>query len=94
VEIYGYYTLPHNNVIIVLYEQVPQVMEVVGLGFTIWFTSRYLIFKVSCFALLELSVLFMSQILTFRLPSEQENRDELITRVTSIKKQILGSHDG
>jgi hypothetical protein len=31
------------------------VMEVVGLGFTIWFTSRYLIFKVSCFALLELS---------------------------------------
>ncbi|GJM98564.1 hypothetical protein PR202_ga15588 [Eleusine coracana subsp. coracana] len=46
---------------------VPQVMEVVGLGFTIWFTSRYLIFK--------------------------ENRDELITRVTSIKKQILGSHD-
>ncbi|KAG2635530.1 hypothetical protein PVAP13_2NG361600 [Panicum virgatum] len=46
---------------------VPQVMEVVGLGFTIWFTSRYLIFK--------------------------ENRDELITRVSSIKKQILGSHD-
>ncbi|TVU09875.1 hypothetical protein EJB05_43384 [Eragrostis curvula] len=46
---------------------VPQVMEVIGLGFTIWFTSRYLIFK--------------------------ENRDELITRVTSIKKQILGSHD-
>ncbi|GJN33751.1 hypothetical protein PR202_gb22374 [Eleusine coracana subsp. coracana] len=46
---------------------VPQVMEVVGLGFTVWFTSRYLIFK--------------------------ENRDELITRVTSIKKQILGSHD-
>ncbi|WVZ65256.1 hypothetical protein U9M48_014652 [Paspalum notatum var. saurae] len=44
---------------------VPQVMEVVGLGFTIWFTSRYLIFK--------------------------ENRDELITGVTSIKKQILGS---
>ncbi|EER99031.1 protein CURVATURE THYLAKOID 1D, chloroplastic [Sorghum bicolor] len=44
---------------------VPQVMEVVGLGFTIWFTSRYLIFK--------------------------ENRDELITRVSSIKKQILGS---
>lgn len=26
--------------------QVPQVMEVVGLGFTVWFTSRYLIFKV------------------------------------------------
>ncbi|CAN6167255.1 unnamed protein product [Urochloa humidicola] len=46
---------------------VPQVMEVVGLGFTIWFTSRYLIFK--------------------------ENRDELITRVSSIKNQILGSHD-
>ncbi|KAJ1290009.1 hypothetical protein BS78_02G209200 [Paspalum vaginatum] len=46
---------------------VPQVMEVVGLCFTIWFTSRYLIFK--------------------------ENRDELVTRVTSIKKQILGSHD-
>ncbi|RCV12038.1 hypothetical protein SETIT_2G236000v2 [Setaria italica] len=46
---------------------VPQVMEVVGLGFTIWFTSRYLIFK--------------------------ENRDELITRVSSIKKQILGSHE-
>jgi len=23
----------------------------------------------------------------------QENRDELITRVSSIKKQILGSHD-
>ncbi|CAL5087940.1 unnamed protein product [Urochloa decumbens] len=46
---------------------VPQVMEVVGLGFTIWFTSRYMIFK--------------------------ENRDELITRVSSIKKQILGSHD-
>lgn len=46
---------------------VPQVMEVVGLGFTIWFTSRYLIFK--------------------------ENRDELFTRVSSIKKQILGSHE-
>ncbi|KAL5201529.1 hypothetical protein ABZP36_035883 [Zizania latifolia] len=45
---------------------VPQVMEVVGLGFTVWFTSRYLIFK--------------------------ENRDELITRIGSIKKQILGSH--
>uniref|UniRef100_A0A0D9XEL9 Cyanobacterial aminoacyl-tRNA synthetase CAAD domain-containing protein n=1 Tax=Leersia perrieri TaxID=77586 RepID=A0A0D9XEL9_9ORYZ len=44
---------------------VPQVMEVVGLGFTVWFTSRYLIFK--------------------------ENRDELITRIGSIKKQILGS---
>ncbi|KAF0913287.1 hypothetical protein E2562_021939 [Oryza meyeriana var. granulata] len=44
---------------------VSQVMEVVGLGFTIWFTSRYLIFK--------------------------ENRDELITRIGSIKKQILGS---
>jgi hypothetical protein len=37
---------PHNN-IVVLYEKVPQVLEVVGLGFTIWFTSRYLIFKVS-----------------------------------------------
>ncbi|XP_062199477.1 protein CURVATURE THYLAKOID 1D, chloroplastic-like isoform X2 [Phragmites australis] len=46
---------------------VPQVMEVVGLGFTIWFTSRYLIFK--------------------------ENRAELIARVSSMKKQILGSHD-
>uniref|UniRef100_A0A0E0QSI3 Cyanobacterial aminoacyl-tRNA synthetase CAAD domain-containing protein n=1 Tax=Oryza rufipogon TaxID=4529 RepID=A0A0E0QSI3_ORYRU len=45
--------------------EVPQVMEVVGLGFTVWFTSRYLIFK--------------------------ENRDELITRIGSIKKQILGS---
>ncbi|KAL5205338.1 hypothetical protein ABZP36_033547 [Zizania latifolia] len=44
---------------------VPQVMEVVGLGFTVWFTSRYLIFK--------------------------ENRDELITRIGFIKKQILGS---
>uniref|UniRef100_A0A0E0ET17 Cyanobacterial aminoacyl-tRNA synthetase CAAD domain-containing protein n=1 Tax=Oryza meridionalis TaxID=40149 RepID=A0A0E0ET17_9ORYZ len=44
---------------------VPQVMEVVGLGFTVWFTSRYLIFK--------------------------ENRDELIARIGSIKKQILGS---
>jgi hypothetical protein len=40
--------------ITVLYEQAPQVMAVVRLGFTIWFTSRYLIFKVSCFALLEL----------------------------------------
>ncbi|KAG8049928.1 hypothetical protein GUJ93_ZPchr0009g273 [Zizania palustris] len=47
------------------YFGVPQVMEVVGLGFTVWFTSRYLIFK--------------------------ENRDELITRIGSIKKQILGS---
>ncbi|KQJ90572.1 protein CURVATURE THYLAKOID 1D, chloroplastic [Brachypodium distachyon] len=46
---------------------VPQVMEVVGLGFTVWFTSRYLIFK--------------------------ENRDELITRIGSIKKQVLGSRD-
>ncbi|KAK1631455.1 hypothetical protein QYE76_005770 [Lolium multiflorum] len=46
---------------------VPQVMEVVGLGFTVWFTSRYLIFK--------------------------ENRDELITRIVSIKKQVLGSRD-
>ncbi|XP_044949313.1 protein CURVATURE THYLAKOID 1D, chloroplastic-like isoform X1 [Hordeum vulgare subsp. vulgare] len=46
---------------------VPQVMEVVGLGFTVWFTSRYLIFK--------------------------ENRDELITRIGSIKRQVLGSRD-
>uniref|UniRef100_A0A0E0ET18 Cyanobacterial aminoacyl-tRNA synthetase CAAD domain-containing protein n=1 Tax=Oryza meridionalis TaxID=40149 RepID=A0A0E0ET18_9ORYZ len=46
---------------------VPQVMEVVGLGFTVWFTSRYLIFK--------------------------ENRDELIARIGSIKKQILGSRE-
>ncbi|KAM0910601.1 hypothetical protein ACQ4PT_014045 [Festuca glaucescens] len=46
---------------------IPQVMEVVGLGFTVWFTSRYLIFK--------------------------ENRDELITRIGSIKKQVLGSCD-
>ncbi|XP_044949314.1 uncharacterized protein LOC123398935 isoform X2 [Hordeum vulgare subsp. vulgare] len=47
--------------------EVPQVMEVVGLGFTVWFTSRYLIFK--------------------------ENRDELITRIGSIKRQVLGSRD-
>jgi hypothetical protein len=39
---------------IVLDEQVPQVMEVVGLGFTIWFTSRYLIFKVIIHAPLEI----------------------------------------
>jgi len=42
--------------IIVLDEQVPQVMEVVGLGFTIWFTSRYLIFKVITCAPLEILV--------------------------------------
>ena len=44
--------------IIVLDEQVPQVMEVVGLGFTIWFTSRYLIFKVITCAPLEILGLF------------------------------------
>lgn len=43
-----------DNKMPVLDEQVPQVMEVVGLGFTIWFTSRYLIFKVISHAPLEI----------------------------------------
>ncbi|XP_010446563.1 PREDICTED: protein CURVATURE THYLAKOID 1D, chloroplastic [Camelina sativa] len=43
----------------------PKLMEVVGLGYTLWFTTRYLLFK--------------------------RNRDELKTKVTEIKKQVLGS---
>jgi hypothetical protein len=47
--------------IIVLVEQVPQVMEVVGLGFTIWFTSRYLIFKVITYSIRNMGVCLMPQ---------------------------------
>ncbi|XP_019086406.1 PREDICTED: protein CURVATURE THYLAKOID 1D, chloroplastic-like [Camelina sativa] len=43
----------------------PKLMEVVGLGYTLWFTTRYLLFK--------------------------RNRDELKTKVSEIKKQVLGS---
>ena len=43
----------------------PKLMEVVGLGYTLWFTTRYLLFK--------------------------RNREELKTKVSEIKKQVLGS---
>ncbi|KAF8092134.1 hypothetical protein N665_0423s0019 [Sinapis alba] len=43
----------------------PKLMEVVGLGYTLWFTTRYLLFK--------------------------SNREELKTKISEIKKQVLGS---
>ncbi|CAA7035965.1 unnamed protein product [Microthlaspi erraticum] len=43
----------------------PKLMEVVGLGYTLWFTTRYLLFK--------------------------RNREELKTKISEIKKQVLGS---
>ncbi|KAG7544642.1 Cyanobacterial aminoacyl-tRNA synthetase CAAD domain [Arabidopsis suecica] len=43
----------------------PKLMEVVGLGYTLWFSTRYLLFK--------------------------RNREELKTKVSEIKKQVLGS---
>ncbi|CAN7033649.1 hypothetical protein IGI04_031763 [Brassica rapa subsp. trilocularis] len=45
----------------------PKLMEVVGLGYTLWFTTRYLLFK--------------------------SNREELKTKISEIKKQVLGSDD-
>ncbi|CAH8382218.1 unnamed protein product [Eruca vesicaria subsp. sativa] len=43
----------------------PKLMEVVGLGYTLWFTTRYLLFK--------------------------SNREELKTKISEIKKEVLGS---
>ncbi|CAN8328491.1 unnamed protein product [Cochlearia groenlandica] len=43
----------------------PKLMEVVGLGYTLWFTTRYLLFK--------------------------RNREELKTKISEIKEQVLGS---
>ncbi|KFK30403.1 hypothetical protein AALP_AA7G256500 [Arabis alpina] len=43
---------------------VPKLMEVVGLGYTFWFTTRYLLFK--------------------------SNREELKTKISEIKRQVLG----
>ncbi|CAH2076101.1 unnamed protein product [Thlaspi arvense] len=43
----------------------PKLMEVVGLGYTLWFTTRYLLFK--------------------------RNREELKTKISEIKKQVLGA---
>ncbi|ESQ47424.1 hypothetical protein EUTSA_v10027947mg [Eutrema salsugineum] len=43
----------------------PKLMEVVGLGYTLWFTTRYLVFK--------------------------RDREELKTKISEIKKQVIGS---
>lgn len=45
----------------------PKVMEVVGLGYSLWFTTRYLLFK--------------------------RNREELVSKIEELKKEILGSGD-
>lgn len=37
---------------LIIWHQFPKLMEVVGLGYTIWFSSRYLIFKVPLVCLL------------------------------------------
>ncbi|KAG9450787.1 hypothetical protein H6P81_010752 [Aristolochia fimbriata] len=45
----------------------PKVLEVVGLGFSIWFSYRYLIFK--------------------------ENREELLTKIEELKREIIGGSE-
>ncbi|KAJ8451865.1 hypothetical protein Cgig2_007348 [Carnegiea gigantea] len=45
----------------------PKLMEVVGLGYSVWFTTRYLLFK--------------------------RNREELVSKIEELKREILGSSD-
>lgn len=45
----------------------PKLMEVVGLGYSVWFTTRYLLFK--------------------------RNREELVSKIEELKREILGSND-
>lgn len=78
-------------------DQLPNVLELVGLGYTIWFSSRYLIFKVSILKMIitssiwNLSVCFTGQRLKPILTCLQKNRDELVAKVEQIKQQVLGS---
>lgn len=69
-------------------------MEVVGLGYTIWFSSRYLIFKVVIgIACLEIQLFNHVKAYLIIITTLQENREELVAKVQVLKQQVLGSND-
>jgi len=70
--------------------QFPKLLEVVGLAYTVWFTSRYLLFKVLIsLSLIDMCILVLPRLIKF--VNVQQNRDELATKIEELKEQIFGS---
>lgn len=69
-------------------------MEVVGLGYTIWFSSRYLLFKVLIgIAYLDIQLFNHVKAYLMMIIILQKNREELVAKVQVLKQQVLGSND-
>lgn len=78
--------------------QFPKLMEVVGLGYTLWFSWRYLLFKVAILREIWAFIFhrhddLISVLIGLLLALLQKNRDELATKIEELKQQVLGSND-
>lgn len=76
----------------IIVAQFPKLLEVVGLAYTVWFTSRYLLFKVLIsLCLIDTCILVVPRLIKF--VNMQQSRDELATKIDELKEQIFGSED-
>ena len=73
-------------------DQFPKLLEIVGLGYTVWFGSRYLLFKVRIFCF-RADSLFLAQLRLSGFINMQRNRDELLAKIEELKEEIVGSED-
>lgn len=77
--------------------QVPTLLEIVGLSYTVWFSTRYLLFKVFAHpdqGPIVRYLLISTIIIHFGLPwILQENREEFFTKIEYIKQEVFGSDD-
>jgi len=76
----------------IIFAQFPKLLEVVGLAYTVWFTSRYLLFKVLIsLCLIDMCILVVPRLIKF--VNMQQSRDELSTKIEELKEQVFGSED-
>ena len=73
-------------------DQFPKFLEIVGLGYSLWFSYRYLLFKVRVFCFGPDS-LFLAELRLMGFINMQRNRDELLAKIDELKEEIVGSED-